>query len=193
MILLLDIGYKYQTAKSSQKQRCGVYVCVGCGGLYERQINNKSKAPCKTCTGRIFVTHGESKTRLYGVWTGMRKRCNAKTGKDVQNYVERGIKVCNEWESDYSAFKKFALENGYLEHLTLDRIDNNKGYDPTNCRFATMKVQSRNTRRLRSDNTTGYRGVTFKKNTNKYMAQITINSKNKSMCYQNSTDIAIIS
>ena len=178
MILLLDIGNKYKTDKSSQKQRCGICVCQKCGEIFERRIaKNKSQALCKPCTIVLRTTHGESKTRLYQIWANMRIRCNAKSGLFFECYAQRGIKVCKEWDSDFLAFKKFALENGYLYHLKGDIIDNNKGYNPTNCRFVTMSVQARNTRRIRSNNTIGYRGVIFHKNNNKYSANICVNWK----------------
>ena len=82
--------------------------------------------------------------RLYSIWAGMKSRCNG-TSDDYTNsiYNEKGIGYCDEWES-FENFKVWALANGYGDKLTLDRIDNNLGYVPSNCRWATMSQQNRN-------------------------------------------------
>lgn len=85
----------------------------------------------------------ESQTRLYHIWNGMRGRCLRKTSHNYKNYGGRGIKITGEWDS-YKAFKEWALENGYREDLTLDRIDNNGDYEANNCRWVTLKDQENN-------------------------------------------------
>lgn len=108
---------------------------------------------CKSCgclrrdVSKIKATkHGMSNSRIYRIWSGMRRRCNDKNDKDFKNYGGRGIKVCDEWNNDSGKFIKWALENGYKDTLTLDRINVNDGYKPSNCRWATAKEQGNNTR-----------------------------------------------
>jgi len=95
--------------------------------------------------GRIKKSkwNGESYTRLHGVWNRMKTRVKPEFHK-AYRYYDRGITVCDEWISDYFAFRDWALENGYSDDLTLDRIDNSKGYSPDNCRFVTYTVNNQN-------------------------------------------------
>lgn len=94
------------------------------------------------------TTHGESRTRIYIAWLHMINRTSNKKNKDYKNYGGRGITVCEEWK-DYLTFKKWALENGYSDTLTLDRIDNDKGYYPGNCRWADREIQDNNKQQSR--------------------------------------------
>ena len=100
--------------------------------------------------------HGEAchgkKTRLYSIWCSMRDRCNSSadlTKPNRRNYAARGICVCALWNDSYFAFRKWAMENGYSDKLTIDRIDNNKGYCPDNCRWIPFSQQSANRRCVR--------------------------------------------
>ena len=120
--------------RSGHTRSCG---CL----LHESRVKN----------GKKKATHGMTETRLYQVWRGMLARCNRKTHRFYPLYGGRGISVCDEWSNDFSAFAKWAIDHGYDENApkgacTLDRIDSDGNYEPSNCRFADSKVQQNNRR-----------------------------------------------
>jgi len=94
----------------------------------------------------IHTTHGKSYTRLFNIWIGMRQRCRDTALPEYPRYGGRGIKVCSEWDENFETFEKWAYENGYDDSLTIDRIDVNGNYEPSNCRWITMFEQQSNKR-----------------------------------------------
>ena len=89
-------------------------------------------------------THGMTKTRLYVVWRGMKRRCYYPRESSFPHYGGRGITVCDEWNNSFEAFRDWAMANGYRDDLTLDRIDYNGNYEPSNCKWSTMEEQQNN-------------------------------------------------
>lgn len=88
-------------------------------------------------------THGMSRTRIYDIWTTMKQRCTNPNHCKYKNYGGRGVRITDEWNS-FSVFYKWAIENGYEENLTLDRINSNGNYEPNNCRWVKQKQQQNN-------------------------------------------------
>lgn len=88
----------------------------------------------------------DSRSRLYTIWRCMKTRCLNKNAKNYSNYGGRGIDIFDGWKNNYKAFRLWALSNDYADDLSIDRIDNNRGYYPENCRFVTTKQQARNRR-----------------------------------------------
>lgn len=183
LILLQDLGMIYATEKSKLKSRFGIYKCGYCGTEFKTRIadvkNNKTKScGCyqKIMTSKAKITHGFSRTRIYNIWQTMIQRCTNKRNMHYKNYGARGISVCERWLS-FPNFEEDMYPT-YKEGLSIDRINVNGNYEPSNCRWATSSTQNQNTRVLRSTNTSGYRGIEWISVNKKWRARIGINKKN---------------
>lgn len=134
------------------------WLCVcECGNLIN--VNSSQLVSGQTqscgCLRKDLLTqrnikHDKCNTRLYNIWGCMKQRCYNKNQPQYKNYGGRGIAVCDKWRDDFMVFYDWAMTNGYKSNLTIDRIDNNKGYEPSNCRWVTRKQQNRNTRQNRN-------------------------------------------
>lgn len=129
---------------------CGNTALRLTGGLRKK---NKKFTACRQCKSntisRSKVTHGDCKEGkrdpLYVVWKAMRGRCLYPSGSRWKYYGGKGITVCESWEL-YEVFKSWALSNGYKPGLSIDRIDSNKNYEPSNCQFVTVSENSKRAR-----------------------------------------------
>lgn len=130
--------------------------CVLCGKQSVVRPSSLFRSKNTSCTCVTKSVDGESGSRLYGIYHNMKYRCATETANEYDNYGARGIKVCSEWlgKDGYLAFKDWALNNGYEDNLTIDRIDPDKGYCPENCQWVT---KSENTSRANSSKRTQHR------------------------------------
>lgn len=153
---LVSFKTKELTRKNSPKRDCG---CVenlrsncradGCNDKsYARGYCNKHYRQIMRWGMLRFdlenQQHGKSYHRVYRIYWHMKTRCCNLNNKDYKNYGERGIEICDEWLNDFMTFYEWAMNNGYSDELTIDRINNDGNYEPTNCRWATVKEQNKN-------------------------------------------------
>lgn len=133
-----------QAKKNGVISSCGCYTRDRCKALAKK---------AGAVRGEQMRKHGFHSERLYPVWKTMRQRCTNPNCSDYEDYGGRGISVCDEWD-DYSIFREWAYANGYdkdapFGKCTLDRIDNSKGYSPSNCQWVDLKAQANNRRTRR--------------------------------------------
>lgn len=161
----------------NEKEAYGSYLLSGrtnsCGCAKKE---NMRKASTK---------HGYKYTRLYGIWSGMKNRCTNPKVQSYPRYGGRGIVICDEW-SEFVAFKEWAIQNGYRDDLSIDRIDGNGNYEPSNCRWADGWTQALN-KGVPSINSTGVKGVSYNKRRGQY--EVYLCYKGKRMHFGSSTTL----
>lgn len=182
-VLIQDLGV-ILTKSGKEKRRHGIYRC-SCGNEFKIvsvDIKNGHTKSCgcyrKKVTSNRSITHNLSGNNpLYKKWAHMISRCSNIKSKDYSYYGARGIIICIEWRNNFKLFYDWAMDNGYVKGLEIDRIDVNGNYEPSNCRFVSRSMQMINTSLIHSNNTSGYRGVSFNKKENMFYANITMDKK----------------
>lgn len=129
---------------SGQSNRTMTCKCE-CGVVKDYRVLHLTRGRSASCGCAKMVVKGESGSYVYVVWNAIKTRTKINY-TERHLYYERGIKVCDEWKNDFFAFKKWAIKNGIKKGLHIDRIDNDKGYEPCNCRFITPKENCNNRR-----------------------------------------------
>ena len=156
---------------SKSRKRYGIFECAYCGKHWETQVWNIKRGHTKSCGCLRGDTHGLSSNIFYHTWSNMCRRCNNPTNDNYKNYGGRGITVCEEW-LDIRNFIEWAEQtHPNNKEVTLDRIDVNGNYEPNNCRWVDATTQSIN-QRIGSNNKSGYVGVSWRKDRNKWTVRI---------------------
>ena len=143
--------------ESSQRGRIRYVNCIcKCGNLKEIKLSSLTSEATKSCgclqreyTRTMNFKNGLYKTRLHSIWENMKQRCNNQNYRRFKDYGGRGIKICDEWLADFKVFYDWSMGHGYDKILTIDRIDNDGGYSPDNCKWSTYTKQNNNRRGTR--------------------------------------------
>ena len=143
---LTAICFEYRDEKHNHYWR---FRCE-CGNkivLRKNSVTSGNTTQCKQCSinskKERAMTHGMTKTRLYREWAGIIQRCENPKDTSYKRYGKQGIAVCEEWHK-FEVFKDWAMANGYSDDLTIDRIDSNGNYEPSNCRWVDVVAQNNN-------------------------------------------------
>lgn len=153
-------GQKRLTAlhpAGKNKQKAFLWRCscaCGCECIVEGRNLSAGRTRSCGCLDREAhqnrpnrTTHGMYGSRLYRIWKKMKSRCHNPNDPDYKAYGAKGIFVCESWRTDFQVFYEWAMSHGYTDDLSIDRIDNDKGYSPDNCRWATALEQMHNQKR----------------------------------------------
>lgn len=184
-VLIEDLGTMFANDTSKKKRRHGLYKC-SCGTEFKAITYNVKKCLTKSCgchrknvssklSSKVNIKHNLSYHRLYNTWCDIIKRTTNVKHIRFSSYGGRGIKVCERWLNIENFIED--MYPSYQEGLSIDRIDNDGNYEPSNCRWATKSTQAINKRLIYANNTSGYRGAYFRPKTNQWVASIIINSK----------------
>lgn len=164
-------------AESKNKRKHWLCRC-SCGGQKTVSTNGLKTGAVKSCgclaiehSALLNKKHGLHKTPEYKVWQGIKRRCYFKSSRNFKYYGGRGITMCSEWVKSFESFLKDVGHRPSKQH-SIDRIDVNGNYEPSNCRWSLVSTQRHNTRPRKNKHAPG---VVFRNN--EYVARIQINNK----------------
>lgn len=154
--IIIPIGTRFASLVTTEENRMYIYngkarnevSCVcDCGNYRRCYVPLLNSGKIKSCgcvrNDNKYSTHKMTNSRLYKTWKAMKQRCQNPNSELYERYGKRGIKVSEEWQ-EFEVFCEWALSNGYNDNLTIDRVDNDKGYSADNCRWATPQQQCYN-------------------------------------------------
>lgn len=148
MKLIRKLGTR-KNKKGENYTSWGEFLCPNpkCDKIVERELSAGRKAKSCGCNQNL-IDHGETNTRLYKIWKGIKQRCLNSKCNIYKNYGGRGITICEEW-LEFTPFRDWALNNGYAKNLTIDRKDNDGNYEPNNCQWEIFLNNRRKQRRTK--------------------------------------------
>ena len=138
-----------RVVKKDNKHKFVECLC-DCGNKKIINYSNIKRGLVKSCGCMVKTKQGLSNTRIGKCYHGIEQRCYNPKDMNYKNYGGRGIKMCDEWKTNFMSFYNWAIKNGYKDNLTIDRIDNDKGYCPENCRWVDMQTQQNHRRNNRN-------------------------------------------
>ena len=205
--LIKDLG-NIPSKSGKTIRHCAIYECPYCGKPFTCLVTRMNRGKTKSCgcyksalmairnKEHPHPKHGLSYTRIYKVWQTMKNRCYWPKAEGFYRYGGRGITVCAEWLHDPVAFVTWARSHGYTDgieknnnhEITINRINNDSNYEPSNCEFTTYDINNQNTILLRSTNTSGYRDIYQRGN--KWYGRIRWNNKRWNLGGRNSKEEA---
>ncbi len=129
-----DLEVIAEAGKNKHRTRMLICRCLKCGTItepkpYTSVVNRGITCGSPTCRYK----HGESRTRLYRIWSHIKQKCFNRTDHQYKKFGALGITMCEEWDLDFRAFRDWALANGYTDEMTVSRRDKKGGYNPENC------------------------------------------------------------
>ena len=184
--LVKRLGSIHVDATATRNSKCGIFKCH-CGVEFITTLALISSGAVRQC-GICSLLPKHTQHVLYSTWSSMLARTSNRSHPRWDSYGGRGITVCEEWKDAHTFYND--MFPSYVKGLSLDRIDNDKGYYPENCRWTDQTTQSINTRLIQANNKSGYRGVAFNKAANKWIAYIVVGGKRKYLKYHDTALLA---